>query len=393
MKRIIRKSGHQSRRPRAPTLADVANLVGCAPSVVSTVVNGAKGNVVVSEAMRERVLTAATELGYRVNFASRSLATKRTYSIGLYFPDVAWSGPGYSYDDAILSGVQSGCRANGYDLVLVTTQGEQRLSTCLEYLMAGRIDGIILAHVGRDGRWTEQLSELSLPVVAVDFSRPPAWLDCMIFDNEAAVELAVDYLYRLGHRRIGFIGSEMSQPPLDAELRENAFTTTMSEAGLAPPFDWIVSNETSNPVATVVDRTLQRKISDPTAWIAWNDLVAITLLAELSRAGVKVPDEVSVMGIDNFGLCRLIFPSLTSINHPLAAMGHRAVEVLVERCQAEGSTAVCQEVFAPTVAPRESTAAPPGRVTKSLSAPAPGKSNNQSTRTGRMSRLSRKEGD
>ena len=198
MKRIIKTQKalkvlpreRQARR-RAPTLSDVAKLAGCAISVVSTVVNGAKGNVVVGEATRLRVMDAAAELGYKVNFASRSLVTRRTRSIGLYFPDAEWTGPGFSYDDAILRGVQTGCTANGYDLVLVTAPGEQRLEKCREYLMAGRIDGIVLAHVGRSGKWVEELLHMHLPVVAVDFSKPPPELDAMVYDNESAVLAAI----------------------------------------------------------------------------------------------------------------------------------------------------------------------------------------------------------
>ena len=226
MKRIIRKldvnkstSGERQARRRAPTLSDVATFAGCAISVVSTVVNGAKGNVVVSQATRQRVMDAAVEMGYKVNFASQSLVTRRTRSLGLYFPDAEWTGPGFSYDDAILRGVQAGCTANGYDLVLVTAPGGRRLEKCREYLMAGRIDGIVLAHVGRSGKWVEELLQMHLPVVAVDFSKPPADLDAMVFDNEAAVQCALDHLWSLGHKRIGFIGSELATQPLDAELR------------------------------------------------------------------------------------------------------------------------------------------------------------------------------
>ena len=383
MKRIIKTQKalkvlpreRQARR-RAPTLSDVAKLAGCAISVVSTVVNGAKGNVVVSEATRRRVLAAAAEMGYKVNFASQSLVTRRTRSIGLYFPDAEWTGPGFSYDDAILRGVQMGCTAAGYDLVLVTAPGERRLEKCHEYLMAGRIDGIVLAHVGRSGKWVEELLQMRLPVVAVDFSKPPAALDAMVYDNEAAVRVALEHLWSLGHKRIGFIGSELKRKPLDAELREAAYIRAMAKAGTPHQPDWLIGGDGSadadgatslvceSSAEQAVRRISSRKAGDPTAWIAWSDLVAMLTLAGLGRAGVSVPDEVSLVGIDDFEMCRHVYPSLSSVRHPLLDMGRRAVEVLTERCEADPAGAEKpesghHEIFAPEVRPRESTAKAP----------------------------------
>ena len=380
MKRIIRKldvnkstSGERQARRRAPTLSDVATFAGCAISVVSTVVNGAKGNVVVSQATRQRVMDAAVEMGYKVNFASQSLVTRRTRSLGLYFPDAEWTGPGFSYDDAILRGVQAGCTANGYDLVLVTAPGGRRLEKCREYLMAGRIDGIVLAHVGRSGKWVEELLQMHLPVVAVDFSKPPADLDAMVFDNEAAVQCALDHLRRLGHKRIGFIGSELARQPLDAELREAAYIKAMARAGTPHRAAWLIGGEGAKGEAgqaasvcqtsadQAVQRIANRKTDAPTAWIAWNDLVGMLTLAGLGRAGVSVPEAMSIMGIDDADMCRNVYPMLTSVRHPLGDMGRRAVEVLIERCEigaAGGVKQACgyQEIFAPEIRPRESTA-------------------------------------
>lgn len=382
MKRIIEKivnetltSAEQPAKRRAPTLSDVAKVAGCAISVVSTVVNGAKGNVVVSEATRERVMAAAIKMGYRVNFASQSLVTRRTRSIGLYFPDAEWTGPGFSYDDAILRGVQAGCTANGYDLVLMTAPGEQRLEKCREYLMAGRIDGIVLAHIGRTGKWAEELLRMHLPVVAVDFSRPPAGLDAMVYDNEAAVQCALAHLWSLGHQRIGFIGTEREKKPLDAELREDAYIKAMAKAGMPHQPEWLISGPKvmgmdgqisplyQSSADQAVERISSRNADAPTAWLAWGDFIAIHTLAGLGRAGVRVPETVSLIGIDDSETCRQVYPSLTSVRHPLSDMGRRAVEVLIARCDpgAAGGTTLppgYHEIFAPTLCPRESTAAP-----------------------------------
>jgi len=326
--------------------------------------------------MRARVLCAARELGYRIDFASRSMVRRRTSTFGIYIPPMPWAGLGYSYEDAILRGVERACHAHGYDVLLINMNGGIAPQACRDKFDERRIDGLILIHLGADETWVRELVAAGHQVIAVDYSNPRPKFDAVTFDNAAASRIAVEHLAALGHRRIGFVGSGLAPQNVDATLRQAGFLDALTASGLLACPEWIFDNrllthpiKPQESVCELEGRAAVRHLralgdSGPTAWVAYCDLVATFMLRLLPDAGVRVPDDVSVMGIDDSGFCGMAQPSLTSIRHPLEEMGQRAVELLVERvAAAQDQPSAPREsgrriVFPPTLVVRDSTAAP-----------------------------------
>lgn len=358
------------------TLKDVAKKAGCSPAVASTVINGARGNTVVGKAMRERVKRAAAELGYRRNFASSSLIQQRTRTLGIYIPPGSWSGLGYSYEDTILRGIELSCRQHGYDLLLMNIAGSQPPQICLDKLAERRIDGLILMRVADGQRWLQDLAQRSYHVVAVDYSSEKPEVDAIVFDNKRAGELAVDHLVALGHRRIGFVGSCCKPVSRDAVIRQEGFLSAMSSRHLEVRPEWIF-NERLMPkpvapeeaVCQIEGREAARhalSLGDggPTAWLAYCDLVAVSMLQELKENGVVVPRDVSLMGVDDAEWCRVVDPALSTISHPLEEMGRLAVSRLISSVEMEDEfhrvVGGARIVVDPALVARKSTGAPCG---------------------------------
>ena len=325
-----------------------------------------------SEATRARVIKAARELGYRSNFASRSLVSRRTRTLGVYIPPSPWAGLGYSYDDTILRGVETACRLHGYDLLMVNVAGDQSPQVCLDKLAERRVDGLILIHVEAGAPWVGELVAGGHAVVAVDYSGPEHGVDAMVFDNRAVGRVAVEHLVGLGHDRIGFVGSCRDPQNRDAVLRLDGFREAMAATGLAVRPEWVVDRESTAVAIAPDDLVCQKEArlaferiehlgaEAPTAWVAYCDLVAATLVPLLRAAGVDVPTRMSLMGVDDSEWCGVVDPPLTSVGHPLEAMGRRAVERLLDRmacptdrgCRVRAGVSI---VFPPTVVPRLST--------------------------------------
>ena len=355
------------------TIKNVARRAGCSPAVVSTVVNGARGNTVVGSALREQVLRAAADLGYRRNFASRSLVNQRTRTLGVYIPSSPWAGLGYSYDDTILRGVEAASREHGYDLLLISLTGSQAPAACLDKFAERRIDGLILVHVDEEAPWVGELLARGCSVVAADYTGREEGLDAMVFDNLAVSRVAVEHLAGLGHRRIGFVGSCRQPASRDSVLRQQGFLEVTAEMSLEVAPEWVFDGRLlARPIAPddgvcqIEGRAAAQHIvalgqRGPTAWVAYCDLVAVTMLPILRAAGVPVPEQVSLMGVDDSEWCRVVDPPLTSVGHPLEDMGRRAVEQLVSRIETDtvdgagGTRQGMRVVFPPTVVPRLST--------------------------------------
>lgn len=325
-----------------PTLKDVAQAAGCSTAVVSTVVNSAKGNTLVSEAMARRVREAAARLGYRANFASRSLARRSTQTIGVYVPSGPWAGLGMRYESAIVQGIEQACRVHDYDVLAINLAGGGRPDMCSRKFAEQRIDGLILLHVETDAPWVSPLLIQSPNVAAVNYYGE-AVLDQVNFDDRRAVELAVEHLVGLGHQRIAFVGGWRNSFGPGAALRCEGYRDGMKAAGLAVDERWVWNegNAALKPAAALAElphdaeaaaeHLLSLGGAAPTGIVTYNDQIAIRVMRRLQQAGVSVPGTVSVVGVDGSDFGELVTPELTSVRQPFAEMGRLAAERVIQR--------------------------------------------------------------
>lgn len=320
------------------TLKMVAARAGCSVSSVSTVLNNARGNSVVSEVTRKRIFAVAKELGYHPNFASRSLRTRRTRTIGVYVQPKKWRQVGNNYELQLFKGVEKAARERNYNVMVLNLSAEVLPGVCKEQLLERRIDGIILIHT--DKEVAEMLSAEHDCIVAVDCAHGSDKVNRVRFDDAAAVQIAVEYLVKLGHTRIGFAGGctaeKETEPP-----RERFFREALKRCKLNI-VEELIFNETKCAAPILYeDRYCQKEgeaamryfhalPKPPTAVIAYNSMVGAALLHEAEQLGLQLPGDLSIIGIDDYEFLDFLEPRLTVVDHALEDMGRGAAELLID---------------------------------------------------------------
>lgn len=299
---------------RRPTLHDVAARAGVSKSLASLALQGSPK---VAAASREAILTAAEELGYRPNRTASSLVRQRTHTIGVHILDL--HNPVFA---EILDGVQEAVRGHGYSTLLVTGNAEPATErTEITRLLESRVEGLILiAHRLSDQDLAQIAAEV--PTVVVTWQTDGvARLDSVSGDDLAGARLAVDHLVRLGHERIAHVSGGDNRI---ARQRRAGYEQAMTSYALAPLVIDGAFTESGGYAGAraAVD-------AGATALFVANDLAAIGALAALRDRGLRVPDDVSVVGYDGMRLLDSL--DVTTVAQPLADMGRAAADLLMER--------------------------------------------------------------
>lgn len=329
------------------TIHDVAARAGVSKSLVSLVMHDSPS---VSEPKRRAVLAAVAELDYRPNAVARSLVQRRTHVLGVMLSDLH-----NTFFADVLDGVAGRAGERGYKAMVNTgNRAPSGEAEAIETLLELRSDGLILAAPRLDDARISEAAR-SVPVVLVARTIAAAKVDCVTNDDPAGATLVVDHLVELGHTRIAHIDGGRGA---GARARKEGYTRTMRRHGLASYARTARGDYTEEGGAKGVTALLARG-PRPTAIFAANDLSAIGALDALTRRGLRVPQDISLVGYDNTALAGLRHIDLTTIDQPREAMGRTAVDLLLERLERR-RTAPRQVVMAPALVTRGTTA-PPAR--------------------------------
>jgi len=323
----------------------VARRAGVSKSLVSLVM---RGSARVSDERRQAVLAAADQLGYRPNAVARSLVRQRSFVIGVMLSDL--HNPFFT---EVVDGIEVAAIAARYRALFNTgSRDPEREAVALETMLQLRTDGVILAGtVLRPSAITAAATRV--PVVLV--ARPSRWssVDSVTNDDRAGARLAVDHLVALGHRRIVHIDGGTGA---GAAARRQGYTDAMIEHRLTGHIRVIPGAFTEEGGASGLIEMLSRG-RVPTAAFVANDLSAVGALHALEERGLRVPQDVSVIGYDNTSLAAMGHIDLTTIHQPRREMGATAVRLLLERLD-QGRRRGRHLVVPPTLVVRGTTAPP-----------------------------------
>jgi DNA-binding LacI/PurR family transcriptional regulator len=343
-----RKSGLS--QPGKVTLREVAARVGLAPGTVSAVLNNAPSARAIPEQTRQRIRAAASELSYRPNFLARSLRKKRTYTVGLIIEEI-----GDAYGSMVIKGVEGYLREHNYFfLTVIHRHDAAMLHDHSQLLLERGVEGFITVD-------TSLQEPLPLPTVSIAGHRMLQGVTNIVLDQERGVSVALEHLWALGHRKIAFMkGQPFSS---DAEDRWKAVRKISRELGLEMDADLIINLEEDDPSPQVgypyAKQLLARK-KPFTALFAYNDISAIGAIRAIQEEGLRVPQDVSVVGFDDIPWAAFHTPSLTTVRQPLAQMGQIAAATLVRMIEHDEEHP-SEIAIEPTLVIRESTAKPPKR--------------------------------
>ncbi len=302
-------------------LTDVARRAGVSPMTVSRVVNGSGS---VSPKLRARVEAALTETGYMPNTVARNLRTNRTDTIALLLPDM--TNPFFT---TLAQGVETAAREAGISMLLANSdEREDEEARLAALLLQRQVDGLLLVPAATGAGTVRLCRDRGVPLVVVDRRPQAADVDVVRADSEGGARELGQLLVGLGHQHLAVLSGPASVPT--AVDRVAGFRrAVVDEAGLGEPvvIHGAFSIESGHDMALAA---MQREPA-PTALFATNNFIAIGVLHALDELGLRVPDDVAVVGFDDLPRAMVTFPFLTVIAQPAAEIGRRAVSVLLER--------------------------------------------------------------
>ncbi len=323
-----------------PTIQDVAREAGVSPSTVSNVLNNRWRQT--SKETRERILEVSRRLNYQPNAMAAALRRRSTRTIGLIVTSVL--NPFYT---AVVRGIQDEARRHGYTPILGNTDDDpEQERDMLNTLRAKQVDGMLIVTTGGCHETIQNVSDLGVPIVMVDRGDPGLNLDTVGVDNVQAAENAVTYLTGLGHRRIAIVGGLTSGVPTRAH-RLQGYLKALSSAGLPADESYQENLATSVENGSAAAARLMALPEPPTAIMATNTFMAIGVIQELKRRGLKMPDDVSFLMFDDPEWASLHTPGITTVSQPIQEIGARAFQLLEARMIKE-KTGDREEVLFPT---------------------------------------------
>lgn len=306
---------------RPISLKVLGDYLDLSPATISLVLNNAPGVRSIPQETRDRVQAAAKKFDYRPSFYARSLRRKQSFSVGVLVPELS-----DNYSVLVMDGIEEVLVEEGY--FYLTASHRRKADLIEEYprlLMDRSVEGFIAID-------TALQHSFPLPVIAVAGHKKIEGVTNITLDHKRAAELALNHLYQLGHRQIAFMRGQAHSS--DSEDRWNSFMAIAKKLGLEvhPELTQQLTVNVSSPeLGYPVVQHLLAMNRPFTALVSFNDLAAIGAIRAFRDHGLRVPEDVSIVGFDDIQEAAYYNPSLTTIRQPLRSMGTNAARILLQR--------------------------------------------------------------
>ncbi len=304
--------------PHGATIKDVAARAGVSVATVSRVLND-KG--LVRQETLERVLEAAQTLNYVPHGGARSLSMRKTATVGVVLPDLHGE-----FFSEVIRGFDVASRRRGYHLLVSGSHSDWTEMIAVLMAVRGRVDGLIVMAPELEAHQIEARLPAGVPVVLLNCRAPGAW--SIAIDNASGAKSMMEHLFSLGHREIAFIGGPAGNS--DATERLKGWKEAMKRAGVDNPDGLLINGDFSENAGYEAGYAILSRGPRPSAIFAANDAMAIGALCALREQGLRIPEDIAVVGFDDIPIARFVSPPLSTVSVEIAELGRRAFDLFLE---------------------------------------------------------------
>ena len=306
----------------SPTSHDVAKKAGVSVATVSRVLNGSP---LVTESARRKVMRAVKELNYQPNRAAQRLRAGNSHVIGLIISDI--QNPFFT---SVVRGIEDVAYQHGYSLILCNSDEDpEKEKLYVNVMRSEEVAGVILASASEENPQVDDLIEFNIPVVALDRQIDDRQIDSVLAKNIDGARAAVKHLIELGHHCIGYIGLPLTRTP--GKERYEGYQRALSEHTLSVSQDFVRIADAKQHGGYLNTLDLLTQQPCVTALFVANNLMTLGALDAIRERGLKIPDDISIIGFDDMPWANLLQPPLTAIAQPTYELGRRAAELLLGR--------------------------------------------------------------
>lgn len=309
------------------TIKDVAERANVAPSTVSRVLSDSS---LISEKTKQKVRKVMDEMGYHLNYNAQMLALQSTKTIGIVMKNSSQESMYNTFFPEVIHGISTLCSKHDFSISLTTGDTEEDIFNDTVKMVRGkRVDGMIVLYSKRDDKVVPYLIESGIPFVVI--GNPLNDLSKVTYvdnDNVLATKSATEYLLKLGHQKIAFIGQDTQFEV--GEARQNGYVQAIKEAGLKVSEGYMKKLHFSPSEGTRIVSELLELTDPPTALVISDDLHASVVLTALSKQQIKVPEEMSIISFNDSIVSKISNPPLTTVDTQIYELGYEAANCLLE---------------------------------------------------------------
>lgn len=335
------------------TIKDIAKAAGVSVTTVSRALNGYSD---VNAKTRERIEQTARDLKYSPNSLARSLVMNKSRTIGLLVSELNRSGAKDMFTYEVMCGINDAASDVGYDLILFSTNSvKQKQKSYTQLCRERQVEGVIMQGIKRDDPYIDEVIESNIPCVFVDVDVEGEYVGYVTTDNVFGAQMAVKHLLNLGHTKIGMInGHDYAHV---SQKRRKGYERELADAGIAVQKEYMVNGQFQEAEAELAAYALLQEQPEITALFCASDLMALGVMRAAKRLGLRIPEDLSIVGFDNIVLSEYTAPPLTTVSQDKYQMGYEAAQLLTAMLREEGSSRQSTTLDNQLVV-RESTAPP-----------------------------------